>query len=146
MKTGIRIHGLTEADQIWKTCCAFHNWLLEIDGLDDKWEEGVLSTWQGNEGELDQEELAQIGRLHNPSKARSYSGMEPGDDNEPGDDDDIEDDNEDTELPLSLDGIRLVRSMTIETFRSKLVRHFDIAFTRRELQWPRRNRTVEKQW
>ena len=24
-------------DQIWLTCCALHNWLLKIDGLDAEW-------------------------------------------------------------------------------------------------------------
>jgi hypothetical protein len=32
LKTGIRIQGLDNIDHIWKTCCALHNWLLEVDG------------------------------------------------------------------------------------------------------------------
>jgi Plant transposon protein len=41
LKTGIRLHGTENADKIWKTCCALHNMLLEVDGLDEKWEDGV---------------------------------------------------------------------------------------------------------
>jgi hypothetical protein len=29
LKAGIRVHGLRKADNIWHTCCALHNWLLE---------------------------------------------------------------------------------------------------------------------
>jgi hypothetical protein len=35
---GVRLHGVEAVDKIWKTCCAFHNMLLEIDGLDSEWE------------------------------------------------------------------------------------------------------------
>ena len=28
------------------TCCALHNWLLEVDGLADGWENGVKSYWE----------------------------------------------------------------------------------------------------
>ena len=41
LKTGIRLHGLKEADTVWKTCCSLHNWLLEVDGLDAQWQSGV---------------------------------------------------------------------------------------------------------
>ncbi len=33
LKTGIRLGGVEVVDKVWKTCCALHNWLLEIDGL-----------------------------------------------------------------------------------------------------------------
>ena len=37
LKSPIRIHDIEEVDKIWKTCCALHNWLLEIDGLDKEY-------------------------------------------------------------------------------------------------------------
>ena len=37
----------------------------------------------------------------------------------------------------------LVRRMTVKRFRQKLITHFDIAFQKREIQWPTRNRTIE---
>ena len=33
-------------DKIWKTCCAPHNWLLEIDGLDKKFTGKPTSEWE----------------------------------------------------------------------------------------------------
>ena len=85
MKTGIRVHGLEEADMIWKTCLALHNRLLEIDGLDEQWNSGVPSRWQGEDGQHDATDpvtVRAIGRLHNPSAIRDYdtSAMGPGND------------------------------------------------------------------
>ena len=68
LKTGIRLHGTDAADKIWATCCAFHNWLLEVDGLDEPWE-GAL-------GEVDAEDLEVVPfalrRLASPSECRNY--------------------------------------------------------------------------
>ena len=50
MKTGVRLHGLEIVDDIWFTCCAFHNMLLNCDGLDRKWNKGVVSPFQGELG------------------------------------------------------------------------------------------------
>jgi hypothetical protein len=33
LKTGIRMHITEVADNIWLTCCALHNMLLDVDGL-----------------------------------------------------------------------------------------------------------------
>jgi hypothetical protein len=51
LKTGIRLHGTKPANHIFKTCCALHNWLLEIDGLDNEWDRGVPSEWEGSLGQ-----------------------------------------------------------------------------------------------
>jgi hypothetical protein len=36
LKTGIRLFDTQSADKIFLTCCALHNWLLEIDGLNER--------------------------------------------------------------------------------------------------------------
>jgi hypothetical protein len=46
LKTGIRLHRQEAADKIFLTCCAIHNWLLDVDGLDPDWREGVQSDWE----------------------------------------------------------------------------------------------------
>jgi hypothetical protein len=33
LKAGVRIHVVDGVDDVWLTCCALHNWLLDIDGL-----------------------------------------------------------------------------------------------------------------
>ena len=43
-KTGIRLHGVEAVNKIWKTCCALHNMLLDVDGLEEGWEEGQVTV------------------------------------------------------------------------------------------------------
>jgi hypothetical protein len=31
LKSGIWLQGVEQDNNIWLTCCALHNWLLEID-------------------------------------------------------------------------------------------------------------------
>ena len=33
LKAGVRLHGVDVVGDIWKTCCALYNLLLEVDGL-----------------------------------------------------------------------------------------------------------------
>ena len=40
-KAGMRLYGVDVADSIWLTCCALHNWLLEIDGHTVEWDGNV---------------------------------------------------------------------------------------------------------
>ena len=46
LKTGIRLHGVECVTKIFKTCCALHNWLLEIGGADSR----LNSDWLGRMG------------------------------------------------------------------------------------------------
>jgi hypothetical protein len=46
LKSGIRLNGQEAADKIFLTCCALHNWFLKVNGLDEKWDEGVASAWE----------------------------------------------------------------------------------------------------
>jgi hypothetical protein len=55
------------ADEIWKTCCAFHNLLLEVDGLSLEWTKEL-----GMHDEIDVR--------NNVSNFADLSGMGPGDD------------------------------------------------------------------
>jgi hypothetical protein len=50
LKTGIHMHGVEACDKIWQTCCALHNMPLDIDGLEQGWEDGVPSSWEGKLG------------------------------------------------------------------------------------------------
>ena len=60
---GIRVQGIESVDKVWLTCCALHNWLLEIDGLDAGWQSQILpvpSEWEGDLVEVDCEGLPQM--------------------------------------------------------------------------------------
>jgi hypothetical protein len=72
---------------IWTTCCALHNWLLEIDGLDEPWQDGMTSSWEHELGQYDEEDIKVIQktvrrRRLTPDEVRMYdsSGMDFGDD------------------------------------------------------------------
>ena len=54
LKSGVCLYGVDKVDEIWLTCCALYNWLLGIDGLSNKWNDGVLvSDWEGELGRMD---------------------------------------------------------------------------------------------
>jgi hypothetical protein len=40
LKAGICLAGVENADKIFLTCCALHNWLLDVEGLFAPWEGG----------------------------------------------------------------------------------------------------------
>ena len=99
LKSGIRLAGAVEkADKIFLTCCALHNWLLDVDGLSAPWEgavstvtatrdEGVvISDWDGELGQYEEEDLGflpeAVRNLNNPAamRANDISGMGPGSD------------------------------------------------------------------
>lgn len=161
LKSGIRVSGVECADNIFLSCCALHNWLLEIDGLDTEWRHGVPSDWEGAIG--NEVPIAQgnhilpdaIRRLLNPVAQRT-TGI--GDQQELSVLQQGEHSSEELELqqqqhqlsasmthafgeprpvPTVISGVKIVRNLSLPFFQSKLVRHFDIAFRRNEIQWPR---------
>jgi hypothetical protein len=44
LKSPTHTRSIESVEKIWKTCCALHNWLLDIDGLDNEWQCGVVSS------------------------------------------------------------------------------------------------------
>ena len=46
LRYGLRFASITKCDQVWLTCCALHNMLLHIDGLNKDWDSGVPSNWE----------------------------------------------------------------------------------------------------
>ncbi len=130
LKTGIRLHGVEVADDIWMTCCALHNMLLAIDGLD--------TEWNGTIGMHDSDDVINnlppfaLQCLQNQNiSPRSYdaSGIGAGEDLEelieaqttsvP--DDDVYDTN------IAAD--RVVKKCSMKYFRKKLIMHFDILWS-----------------
>lgn len=82
-----------------------------------------------------------IYRLLNPVAQRAnLGGHDPAPATHPASED-VEDEwtgDEDASAVRTVGGIHVVRNLTLPFFQSKLVRHFDIAFKRNEVQWPRR--------
>jgi hypothetical protein len=56
-KTGIRFHNTEVSDNIWMTCCALHNLLLDEDGLSHKLEDGFPSSNETDDGQFQDEDV-----------------------------------------------------------------------------------------
>ena len=150
LKTGIRLEGPQTADNVWLTCCALHNLLLEVDGLDKEWEHGISSDWEGELGNNDPDEIRlfapmAIQRLVNPEMFGSREHERASELPQPllGIEEEEEEEEEDaTEVPRQdEDGATVVNALHYDEFRKKLVTHFDIAFSRGEVKWPRSKET-----
>ena len=154
LKMGIRMDGINVVDNVWFTCCALHNWLLDIDGLTGEWVNGVpVSDWEGTMGEHDDDYPLNknvpnaVSRLHHNLNFRHYdlSGMGPGTDEMNSfqqsflsDDDDNPFDSDSDEDVNNEEGgvyVTVVCNMSLKLFRRKLVTHFGIMFQQNKLHW-----------
>jgi hypothetical protein len=154
LKAGVRLDGINAVDNVWFTCCALHNWLLEIDGLTGEWRDGVpVSDWEGTLGQHDDDYPLNavpnaVTRLHSNLNFRNFdsSGMGPGADimhtinyQEVLDDLDeysAEIDGMDEQMNIDESTpVRTVRHLPLKYFRRKLVEHFDILFHHNQIKW-----------
>lgn len=131
----MRLHSTQSVDRVWLTCCALHNWLLEIDGLDKPWDGvNVTSEWESEFGGLEEIDAPMAMRnLLSPAQIREYDTSTIGGvthDDEDYDDEDVAD-------AVTDEGVINVRSLSLDYFRSKLIEHFDIKFKQGEIVWPR---------
>jgi hypothetical protein len=147
LKTGVRLHGIEATDKIWLTCCALHNFLLEEDGLDEQWKNGVPSDWEGDLGLHSSADVSDhapafaLQRLHSPEERRAYdtSGHGVGSDRDIVAPDNQSNDDTSSEDPVvGSQGVRYVPKLSYNFFRSRLVEHFDIRFHQNKIKWPSR--------
>jgi len=152
LKTGIRLHNTEIVDNIWMTCCALHNMLLDVDGFSAGWENGVPSQWESESGQFDDNDApASIWKILDPNGINpravctydtSYCGyMDAGDD-----DNDYckiqqnqHNDNEyHEELEFRNERHVSVNNISLKRFREMLVEHFNVLFHENKIIWPRR--------
>merc|ERR1712054_534267 len=74
LKTGIRLHTFEAVDNIWKTCCALHNWLLHIDGLDVRWNTGNRGMYEGPDANHDVFDIEKFAPGESPSYDPTHIG------------------------------------------------------------------------
>ena len=131
LKAGVRLHGVDVADDIWKTCSALYNILLQKDGLTEEWT-GELSLFDLEYNEVI---LFALRRLQSSSEMRNYdcSGMGPGNCVQ----------HRNHVLPSTTIGVNinlkyeiddngndkiLVNDLPMNDFRDKIIDHFDILY------------------
>ena len=144
LKTGIRLDGPEAADNVWLTCCALHNFVLEEDGLAEEWlgsigqndvddfrryapfalqrlSDSEIKTFGSREHErLCHEETSREQRemlidSENVQQMSDYTGP----------------------IQYDEDGAIYVNSLTYDSFRSRIEEHFDILFERKRVRWPK---------
>ena len=148
LKYGIRLKGHDNCDKLWLTCCALHNKLLEIDGLSEQWMNGIPSDWETEVDDYDSLPFS-LKRLSNPGTCRNFdiSGMGMGNDVEKdGIISEMEIPNFDKLVNRQMEHpyeVKCVKDLPLSIFRQNLIRHFNIAFIKNEIKWPKRMR--EKQ-
>jgi hypothetical protein len=131
LSKGVQARKLECADQVWKTCCALHNMLLEIDGFDEMWQGSIPNTAHG-EGNT----CFALQRLNSPD-LESFTVFRPTEGLLPSSGPVVE-------LPTLVNNLsapRIVRNMGQDEFRQKLVEHFDILFWQNKIVWPKRVKT-----
>lgn len=142
LKTGIRLHNTEAADNVWLTCCALHNMLLDVDGLSQGWENGVPSFWTTDRnGDLDVDDIPEaIRRLNNSGgfldNCRSVDLTAFGS-QEWREDDDL---NEDEYEPVQVNrgDVVSVTDLPLKQFRSMLIENFDFQYKHSRIVWPKR--------
>jgi hypothetical protein len=153
LKTGICCHNTEVADNMWMTCCALHNLLLDVDGLSHKWSDGVASSFENEDGQFQDIDIpSAIRRLVDPTGKEGHRlrvfdssrfGLRDADSRRDDDQDnkDIQNVNlngsELLKLPLVRSGAS-VSSINFHQFRAMLIDNFNIGFHKKELKWPRR--------
>ena len=157
LKTGIRLHGTEPADKIFKTCCALHNWLLEIDGLDDDWERGVPSEWEGTLGNhhLTDPKTAEFFALRRLREEESAPDEDDGNydlcsygyrrGHDPNDSSSLSALSQQSVVHEETRNVRRVWKLSLPFFRAKLIEHFDILWRQHKIEWPLRNRVEKSQ-
>ena len=134
LKHGIRLHGIFKCDQVWLTCCALHNLLLDVDNFNEVW---------GQNSQTSDHASFAVQRLNNPGTLgtcvrRDLSGNGMGDDCIRTRSRYI--DRCSNNVPMRQNGDKpiIVNDLSMVDFRNRLVRHFNIAFKRNEVKWPKK--------
>ena len=122
LKSGIWIQGIYAVDNIWVACCALHNWLLEIDGLNAELSEVSMpvSDWEGDLCDCDFEGLnvripwllARLSQQMDP-RTLDLSGLGPGIDvcEQRLDPDELNDVN-----PAGVNGVKSINNLSLKVF------------------------------
>ena len=148
LKSGIRVHNTEVADNIWLTCCALHNLLLDVDGLSVGWQHGVPSHWESQRGQFEVDDVPDsIRRLMSPVAIRtsdrsSFGGYNPASTIPHH----VSNDDESNAQQRIIQSQRIigegeevaVNELPLSQFRAMLIEHFNVLFHEQKIAWPKR--------
>jgi hypothetical protein len=118
---GIRLHGTEKPDEVFMTCCAFHNWILEETTTDIQWEHSITipaALERTNEFMDPNTPIGRLYELQNQNDNVNNENLNPN-----------------NGIVQAAPPINIL-SLDRKTFRNALIDHFDIAFARGEVAWP----------
>ena len=147
LKSGIRLFGTVVPDNVFLTCCALHNCLLEIDGLDQQWEDGIDCDWvvepdrQGDDEDAESVFDDDQAGAESDNSSRNCGSQSHSAEVEEENKNDRNDDGDHAAFATSISSggpVELVRNLSLDEFRKRLVVHFAIAYSRDEVKWPSR--------
>ena len=103
------------------------------------WCTSANQCWEGELGNLEPEDLPlALWRALSPSEIRAYDTSALGlDRSSEGQDEEVVEDGAEHGSEDGAEGVRVVRKLSLKYFRSKLVEHFDILWSRNQVVWPR---------
>ena len=138
LRYGLRFHSLAACDKMWLTCCSLHNMLLEVDGLDKNWENGVRSDWERMHSNSIRNLPFAIQRLNRHIESQSDESETETLEEQ----DEIDESMTTSQLckKYTVGGKRLVSKMPLKLFKKCLVDNFDIRFKDNDIVWPSRIR------
>ena len=126
LKHGIRLNSIANCDKVWKTCCAIHNRLLFIDGLDVGWDESDKTVNNSSDDEIDIPfSMQRLNRHQEKPTIRPGTKY-----------------NDKFFDKYTKDGKRIVRKLPLDVFQERLIHHFDIRFKNNDITWPKRKNKV----
>ena len=134
LRYGLRFQSIDKCDQLFLTCCALHNMLLEKDGLHKNWNKGVRSNWEHSHSR-DTKKITPyaISRLNYPNTTNTKDTVN----------DSTTTDSFGTHISTqcknyTVNNKRIVAKMPLALFCRCLVNHFDIRFKQNDIVWPSR--------
>ena len=143
------MHNTKVADNVWLTCSALHNMLLNVDGLSvGCWQNGVPSYWQVEaNGQFELSDMPRaIQRLISPSEAKDFLTMDRSscgwrcdhDADERVEEEEVENVMINQIRNDSGRGVVSVTELSHREFRGLLVDNFNTLYHQGRVSWPKR--------
>ena len=124
LRYGVRMEKIKNVDEIWLTCCALHNKLIFIDGLDKDWD--IFKEVNNNVNQSNNEtntvpfSISRLNRNLNSFNSHCMNII-----------------HESVFKEYTINGNRVVNKMPLDLFRQCLINHFDIRFKMNSIKWPK---------
>ena len=125
LRHGVRLGSIKNVDQIWLTCCALHNKLLLIDGMNENWGIGESQSVNHNSENDTNNNYQNFCMTRLNRNLNKYSN------------DTSSIIHQSIFQPYTVDGKRQVNKMPLDLFRNVLINHFDIRFQTQSVKWPK---------